>query len=399
MAAIYLIRLGELSLKGDNRIFFEKKLKSSIRKKMDVKDLRIKGSHGRFFIETAEENTPQVEYALSHTFGISAWSKARRVQKTPEMVRTAAVKVIREMVKSGDIDPSLPGGVSFKVESRRTDKSYEQTSYEINCDIGDVLLGTFDFLKVDVKNPDFLLFIEIREEAFVYGRLVPGLGGLPTGTAGKAMLMLSGGIDSPVAGFLMAGRGLKLDFIYFHTYPYTSDEALDKVKKIASLLAPYVTGANLFVVPFTPPQLRINERSLPQEVTLLMRAAMVKIANSLADRHDAQGLVTGESLSQVASQTMESIAFTGSMSNIPVFRPLIGLDKEEIIRKARNIGTYEISILPYDDCCTIFSAPHPLLHPKMDRMTEAWNRLEIAELLDKAVENTERIYIHPVFGM
>jgi thiamine biosynthesis protein ThiI len=399
MAAIYLIRIGELSLKGENRIFFEKKLKSSIRKKVELKNLRIKGSHGRFYVETEEENAPLVEHALSHTFGISAYSRARRVQKSPDMLRVAAVKTVREMLDRGDIEAPITGKLSFKVESRRTDKSYVQNSYEINCDIGETLLDTFDFLKVDVKKPDFLLFIEIREEAFVYGRLVPGLGGLPTGTAGKAMLMLSGGIDSPVAGFMMAGRGLKLDFIYFHTYPYTSDEALDKVKKIASLLAPFVDGANLFVVPFTKPQLRINERSLPQELTLLMRAAMVKIATGLATRHEALGLVTGESLSQVASQTMESIAFTGSMTPLPVFRPLIGLDKEEIIRMARRIGTYETSILPYDDCCTVFSTAHPLLHPKIDRMTNAWNKLEIEDALTQALDNTERIYIHPIYGM
>lgn len=366
---------------------------------MDVKNVRITGSQGRFYIETPEENSEQVEHALSHTFGIVSYSRARRVQKDPDIVDRTALKVIRDLVETGDINPDAPRPVTFKVEARRTDKSYPQNSYQIACNIGASILENFPFLEVDVHHPDFLLFIEIRQEAFVYGRLRPGLSGLPVGSAGKAMLMLSGGIDSPVAGFMMAKRGLKLDFIYFHTYPYTSEEALEKVKKLSATIAPYITGANLFIVPFTEAQLRINERALPQEVTLLMRAAMVKISCRLARIHGGSALVTGESLSQVASQTVESIAFTGSASSLPIFRPLIGLDKEDIIRHARSIGTYETSILPYDDCCTIFSTEHPLLRPKMDRMWDAWKRLELDDLLTRAVEETERKYIHPLYGI
>ncbi len=399
MAAIYLIRIGELTLKRENRVFFERKLKSNLRKCMDVKNVRITGSQGRFYIETPEENSEQVEHALSHTFGIVSYSRARRVQKDPDIVDRTALKVIRDLVETGDINPDAPRPVTFKVEARRTDKSYPQNSYQIACNIGASILENFPFLEVDVHHPDFLLFIEIRQEAFVYGRLRPGLSGLPVGSAGKAMLMLSGGIDSPVAGFMMAKRGLKLDFIYFHTYPYTSEEALEKVKKLSATIAPYITGANLFIVPFTEAQLRINERALPQEVTLLMRAAMVKISCRLARIHGGSALVTGESLSQVASQTVESIAFTGSASSLPIFRPLIGLDKEDIIRHARSIGTYETSILPYDDCCTIFSTEHPLLRPKMDRMWDAWKRLELDDLLTRAVEETERKYIHPLYGI
>lgn len=398
MHVIYLIRVGEISLKGDNRSFFEKRLKTNIRKNLSIKNVAIRNRSGRFYVETDEEHSQEVEKALSRTFGIVGYSKARRVQKDMEVIRRTAVKLIREMTERGEIDPTAQKPTSFKIEARRTDKSFEKNSYEIACDLGALLRENFDFLTVDVKNPDFILFTEIREEAFLYGSVQAGLGGLPIGTAGKGMLMLSGGIDSPVAGYMMAKRGLKQDFIYFHTYPYTSKEALDKVKSLASILSPYMTGANLFVVPFTDAQLRINERAQAQEITLLMRAAMIKIATALAEKHRGGALITGESLSQVASQTIESIAFTGSATNMPVFRPLIGLDKEEIIRRARLIGTFETSILPYDDCCTIFSSAHPLLRPNTERMWKAWKNLEIEEFLREAIEKTERIYFHPVYG-
>jgi len=398
MQAIYLIRFGEIALKGDNRIFFEKMLKLNMRKNLGVKNARILQRAGRFYIETPEEHAAEVERALSHTFGIVGFSRARRVQKDIEIIERASKKVIIDMIAAGDIDPDSAVSTSFKIESRRTDKSFPLDSYGIACRIGDTLRTEFDFLTVDVHEPDFSLFIEIREEAFIYGSLRPGLGGLPTGTAGRGLLMLSGGIDSPVAGYMMAKRGLKLDFIYFHTYPYTSEEVLDKVRQLASILSSYCCGANLFVIPFTPVQLRINERAKPEEITLLMRAAMVKIGTRIARRRSAGCLITGESLSQVASQTVESITFTGSATNLPIFRPLIGLDKEQIIRQARTIGTFETSILPYDDCCTVFSTDHPLLHPHMGRMNNAWENLEIEDLLKQAADSAERIYFHPIYG-
>ncbi len=398
MQAIYLIRFGEIALKGDNRIFFEKMLKLNMKKNLGVKNARILQRAGRFYIETPEEHAAEVERSLSHTFGIVGFSRARRVQKDIEIIEKASKKVILDMIATGDIDPDSAGPTSFKIESRRTDKSFPFNSYDIACRIGDMLRSEFDFLTVDVHEPDFSLFIEIREEAFIYGSLRPGLGGLPTGTAGRGLLMLSGGIDSPVAGYMMGKRGLKLDFIYFHTYPYTSEEVLDKVKHLASILSSYCCGGNLFVIPFTPVQLRINERAKPEEITLLMRAAMVNIATRIARRQSAGCLITGESLSQVASQTVESITYTGSATNLPIFRPLIGLDKEQIIRQARTIGTFETSILPYDDCCTVFSADHPLLHPRLGRMNAAWEHLEVEEFLKEAADSAERIYFHPIYG-
>ena len=395
MNAIYLIKFGELSLKKENRNFYEKKLKSNLRRNIEARDAQIKYTNGRFYVETPEENAPQIEKALSRTFGIVGFSRTRRVQKDIEIIKRTAKKVIETLQAE---NPGLAGTTSFKIEARRTDKSFKLNSYEIACEIGDYLMEQFEGLSVDVHSPDIKIYVEIREEAFIYGNPSRGPGGLPVGTAGRGLLMLSGGIDSPVAGHMMAKRGLKLDCVYFHAYPYTSEDALNKVKELTKILSPYIGGTNFFVVPFTETQLRINERALPQEVTLLMRAGMVKIAEILAHRNRAACLVTGESLSQVASQTLESITFTGSASQMPVFRPLMGLDKEEIIQRARAVGTFETSILPYDDCCTIFTAEHPLLKPGMERMWKSWNRLEIEQLLIQAADQTERYYVHPIYG-
>jgi len=395
MNAIYLIKFGELSLKKENRNFYEKKLKSNLRRNIEARDARINYTSGRFYVETPEENAPQIERALARTFGIVGFSRTRRVQKDIEIIKRTAKKVVEALRAE---NPGLSGQISFKIEARRTDKSFKLSSYEIACEIGDYLMSQFEGLSVDVHSPDLKIYVEIREEAFVYGNPKPGPGGLPVGTAGRGLLMLSGGIDSPIAGHMMAKRGLKLDCVYFHAYPYTSEDALNKVKELTKILSPYIGGANFFVVPFTEVQLRINDRALPQEVTLLMRAGMVKIAEILANRNRAACLVTGEALSQVASQTLESITFTGSAALMPIFRPLMGLDKEEIIQRAREVGTFETSILPYDDCCTIFTAEHPLLKPGLERMWKSWDRLEIEQLLTHAADKTERHYVHPIYG-
>ena len=393
MQAIYLIRVGELALKGDNRSFFEKKLKQNIRKNLGVKGCRVLNRQGRFYVEAPEEHAPQVERALAHTFGIVSYSRASRVQKDMQVIRRTAMKLIQELY------PQRQEPLSFKIEARRTDKSFPLNSYQIACDLGDLLREEFSFLRVDVHRPELKIFIEIREEAFLYGGLKAGLGGLPVGSAGRGMLMLSGGIDSPVAGYMMAKRGLKLDFIYFHTYPYTSEEALDKVKHLSEILGTYCNGGTLFVVPFTEVQLEINRKVKPEEITLVMRAAMVKIAAMAAESRGAGALITGEALSQVASQTIQSISFTGSATELPIFRPLIGLDKEEIIRLAREIETFETSILPYDDCCTIFSSEHPLLRPDRRYMWKLWEEIGIEELLAEAFHKSQGFYVDPIEGI
>ena len=284
-------------------------------------------------------------------------------------------------------------GTTFKVESRRTDKSFPLTSYELSRDIGSEVLDAFPELSVDVHKPAWTISLEIREQAYIYGYERKGPGGLPVGTAGRGILLLSGGIDSPVAGYLMAKRGIRLGAVYFHAYPYTSDQAKEKVISLAGLISPYTGRMRLFIVPFTDVQLRIKERAKEEETTLLMRACMMKIADRIARAREALSLVTGENLSQVASQTTESMRFTQSVTDFPVYRPLIGFDKEEIITLAKKIGTFDTSILPFEDCCTIFSPKHPLVHPELDRMKESYLNLDADELLNSAIENTEIITV------
>ena len=263
------------------------------------------------------------------------------------------------------------------------------------CRLGDHLLKSFPFLTVDCNNPDFTIHCEVREKAVLYVDPHTGPGGLPVGCAGKGTLLLSGGIDSPAAAYLMAKRGLKLDAVYFHTPPFTSDKAEEKVISLARQLAPYCSGLRLFTVPFTPVQLHIKQNCNEEETTLLMRACMMKISEIIGGNNGSKCLVTGEALSQVASQTVESLTFTGSATVFPVFRPLIGYDKEEIILTARMIGTFDISIQPYDDCCTVFSPKRPIVKPAFNKIQHAYEKLEIENLLQEAAENAQCIYLPP----
>lgn len=384
--SLYLIKVGEIALKGENRSFFEGKLRENIRRKLrGIGDCTIGGGNGRFILRAPRHAEELVREVLSTTFGVTSFSPALRVEKRFEGLKEAALRLV------ADLGPELLAG-TFKVEARRSDKSFPLTSYQIVSELGRLLLESYPTLSVDVHRPRWTLDVEIRDRAFLYIVHNQGLGGLPVGCAGRGMLLLSGGIDSPVAGYLMAKRGLHLDAVYFHTYPYTSTEAEEKVRALSRILAPYLGGVNLLVVPFTECQVRIRERAPAEETTLLMRACMMRIAELLAIRRRALSLVTGESLSQVASQTPESIRFTGSLNTLPVFRPLIGFDKEEIIAIARRIGTFETSILPYDDCCTLFAPKHPLIRPELQRMQESFRRLEVEPLLAEAADRAERLF-------
>lgn len=385
MEILYLIKIGELTLKKGNRNQFEKQLKFNIKRKLAGIPTRITIRKGRFFLEGRIEDRNRIEKALSTTIGIAGFTIAYKEKKEIESIHGKALEIARELI-------TQTGGKSFKIETRRADKSFPLTSYEISAGTGAYILDRIPDLKVDVHNPSWIISIEIRDQAYIYGIEEKGITGLPVGSAGRGMLLLSGGIDSPVAGFLMAKRGLRLDAVYFHAYPYTSDEALEKVKSLAAKIAVYTGGINLFVVPFTDFQLLLNSKAREEEVTLLMRAGMVRIADVLAKKRGIQCLVTGESLSQVASQTVESIAYTGSNTDMPIFRPLIGMDKEEIIKTAKIIDTYETSILPYDDCCTIFSPKHPLVKPVKDDLEKSFNSLKADNLLIKAAEESERFF-------
>ena len=384
---LYLIRLGEISLKGQNRNFFEKKLKNNIKLKIHPHRSLLTREKGRFYLYV-DKSCPEeiVIRTLQTTFGVVGFSKAIVCNKDWDEIVNSAKALIEN-------EPFSDGKGTFKVECRRGDKSFFMNSYQIESELGGVVLDRYPDMKVKVKNPEKELRVEVRDKAYLYTSPVPGPGGLPVGTAGKGLLLLSGGIDSPVAFWRMAKRGLKQDCLYFHAYPYTSDMALQKVKDLARIVAPYNQGTNLIVVNFTETELWIKEHSKEEEHTLMMRACMMKVANKIAKARDCKVLVTGEALGQVASQTLESMCFTNSMSEIPVLRPLVAMDKEEIISTARQIGTFETSILPYDDCCVIFSPKHPLVRPEVEQEKKSYNEMNIEELLDKCVSEAEEFEI------
>lgn len=386
---VYLIKVGELTLKKGNRRYFENRLAENIRKKLSPHRGRVDVRNGRFYLTAPKAPEEHIRRTLSTCFGIIGFAPAQVVPKEIDTIVSAAVTAAREAFDQGR------GFTTFKIEARRSDKRFPLSSYEIACAAGDAVLRSLPETGVDVKNPDLTIGIEVREEAYIYGALQGGPGGLPTGSAGKGILMLSGGIDSPVAGYQMAKRGLSLDALYFHAYPYTSREALEKVKDLASILAPFTNGLRLHVIPFTEAQIHMKKMGKPRNLTLYMRAAMVETANLLAKRRRAGAIITGEALSQVASQTIRSIAFTGSFAKVPVFRPLIGMDKEEIISIARRIGTFETSILPYEDCCTIFSPDHPEVNPDPESTREAYLELEMKELLLQAFKDRETFTFLP----
>jgi thiamine biosynthesis protein ThiI len=314
---------------------------------------KIETTAGRFYVRCPEENESSVEDALDRLMGITGWAKTRICEKKPEAVYAACAAEAKALFE---------GGVrSFKIEARRTDKSFPLDSYGIAREAGGAVLEAVPGLKVDVHKPQGIIEVEIREKAYIYGFGRRGRRGLPVGTAGRGMLLLSGGIDSPAAGYMMASRGMKIDAVYFHAAPYTSEEARQKVISLAKIVGRFSLGIRLYTVGFTEVQMRIKDQAPEEWTTVLLRMAMMECAEKLAFSRHSKCLITGESLSQVASQTIENITCTGNRLKLPVLRPLIGMDKEAIIRLAIDIGTYETSILPYQDCCVLFSPPHPIL--------------------------------------
>ena len=285
--------------------------------------------------------------------------------------------------------------LTFKVEARRAKKSYPKTSMEINCDLGEAILEAFPQTRVDVHHPDVMLHVEIRNEIYVYSQIIPGAGGMPVGTNGKATLLLSGGIDSPVAGYMIAKRGVEIEAVYFHAPPYTSERAKEKVVDLAKLVARYAGPIRLYVVNFTDIQLYIYDQCPHDELTIIMRRYMMRIAEHFARQDKSLGLITGESIGQVASQTMHSLAATNDVCTLPVYRPLIGYDKREIVEIAERIGTFETSIQPYEDCCTIFVAKHPVTKPNVEVIRRSEEKLEekIGQLFQKAVDTVEIIEV------
>jgi tRNA uracil 4-sulfurtransferase len=385
---LILIRYGELALKGKNRSDFENRLLENIRQKLKpFAGVKVKKSFGRIFVELGGQESEPVLQALTEVFGIVGISLAKQVPSELENIRQAAVELVR------DLDPRPR---TFKVAAKRSDKSFPHTSQELNHLIGGHVLRNTEGLRVDVHRPELTLKVEVRGKyTYIYGANLPGPGGLPVGSSGKVMLLLSGGIDSPVAGYLALKRGGVLEAVHFHSYPYTSERAKEKVVDLARILTRFGGRIRLHVVPFTEIQTEIRKHVQPSYSITVMRRFMLRIAEQVARNNQALALVTGESLGQVASQTLESMNVINAVTNYPILRPLVGMDKQEIMTISKKIGTYETSILPYEDCCTVFLPKAPKTRPDL-KVTEGMEaKLDVEALVQKAVEETEVLDLRP----
>ena len=387
----FLIKYAEIALKGKNRYLFEDALVKQIRialKKVDGK-FEITKSQGRIYIECLEDyDFEETVGGLQKVFGITGICPVVHVEDHGfEDLQKVIVHYMDEVYPDKH--------KTFKVNARRARKNYPLTSMEINSELGGTILDAFPEMKVDVHTPEIELFVEIREKIYIYSRVIPGAGGMPIGSNGKAMLLLSGGIDSPVAGYMIAKRGVKIDAVYFHAPPYTSERAKQKVVDLARIVSAYTGPIYLHVINFTDIQLYIYEKCPHEELTIIMRRYMMKIAEHIAQETDCAGLITGESIGQVASQTLKSLAATNEVCTIPVYRPVIGFDKQEIIEIANKIGTFETSIQPFEDCCTIFVAKHPVTKPNLNIIKRSERNLEekIDELFQTAIETKELIIV------
>ncbi len=384
----FLIKYGEIGIKGDNRKVFENALLRQIKnvlRKVDG-EFTVSKSTGRVYVEALGEfDEREVRNALQHVFGILWICPVIRVPD--EGFEKLSEEVVRYF------DETYPDkNKTFKVEARRAQKSYPLNSQEMNARLGGVLLDAFPALRVDVHHPDILLRVEVREKFVnIYSEQIPGPGGMPLGSAGKAMLLLSGGIDSPVAGYMVSKRGVFIDAVYFHAPPYTSEAAKNKVIDLGRIISKYTGPIKLHIVNFTDIQMAIYEKCPHEELTIIMRRYMMRIAEEIAAKSECLSLITGESVGQVASQTMQSLFCTNEVCKLPVYRPLIAFDKQDIIDMSEKIGTYETSILPYEDCCTIFVAKHPVTKPRLEKIQKSETKLAdvIDGLMTKALTDHE----------
>lgn len=387
----FLIKYGEIGIKGKNRYIFEDALVRQIR--FALKDVDgefyVHKSYGRVYVDCdGEYDYEETVESLARVFGIVGICPVVRLEdKGFEELKKEVVAYMDEMYPDKN--------KTFKVEARRSKKSYPLQSMQINCQLGEVILDAFPEMKVDVHHPDIMLNVEVREEIYLYSEIIPGPGGMPVGTNGSAMLLLSGGIDSPVAGYMIAKRGVSLEATYFHAPPYTSERAKEKVVDLARLVSKYSGPIKLNVVNFTDIQLYIYEKCPHEELTIIMRRYMMKIAEYFAKQDGCLGMITGESIGQVASQTMQSLNVTNAVCTLPVYRPLIGFDKRDIVEISEKINTYETSILPFEDCCTIFVAKHPVTKPILEKIEKSELNLAegIDELVQKAIDTVEVIKV------
>ncbi|ROR30618.1 thiamine biosynthesis protein ThiI [Mobilisporobacter senegalensis] len=391
MYKAFLIKYAEIGIKGKNRFIFENALKDQVKFALRWVEgtFHVSKEQGRIFVEAMTDyDFDETVEALQRVFGVTGICPVVVIEDNNWEALSKAV---------GDyVDAEYPSkNFTFKVAAKRGDKRYPKTSPEICMDMGEYLLDRFHELKVDVHNPEVMLHVEIRNKAYVFSKVIPGPGGMPIGTNGKAMLLLSGGIDSPVAGYMIAKRGVRIDATYFHAPPYTSERAKQKVVDLARLVSKYAGPINLHIVNFTDIQLYIYEKCPHEELTIIMRRYMMKIAEHIALENNCLGLITGESIGQVASQTLQSLAATNEVCTLPVYRPVIGFDKQDIVNLAEKINTYETSIQPYEDCCTIFVAKHPVTKPSLKVIKYSEKALEekIEELVKVALNTVETIHV------
>ncbi|NLZ71946.1 MAG: tRNA 4-thiouridine(8) synthase ThiI [Clostridiaceae bacterium] len=390
---IILIRLGEVALKGLNRNKFINRLIRNIRYRLkDLGQFNIYQNQTRIYIENKKESTEdfptnEILKRIKDVFGYVSASPVRRFKNDKIELFKQVEQYATELFEAKE-------HFTFKFETKRIDKKFPMRSYEVSSELGALVLDQFpNIAKVDVHQPDFILHVEIREDIYLYHHIQPARSGLPVGSSGKGMLLLSGGIDSPVAAYQMASRGLQLEGIYFHTFPYTSDQAKQKVIDLAKRISDFSGQFHLHIVDFTDIQLEINDKVAPEMLTIIMRRMMMRIADQLAAERNINCLITGESLGQVASQTVDALMCTNQVTIRPVFRPLIGIDKNTTIEIAKNIETYETSILPYEDCCTVFVAKHPKINPNFLDCQQAEKNLDIENLVNQGLEKIETIIV------
>ena len=386
MQDIILLKQGEIVLKGLNKKYFEQKLISNVKRRLrSLGEFDVTCTQSTIYVEPKSDDIDmdETQQAMTKVFGIAAVVRAAACDKTPEAMAQKAIEYMAEAMREAG---------SFKVETRRSDKAFPMTSIELSQYVGNALSDAYEDIEVDVHDPELVVHIEVRDlAAYVHAMPVHGAGGLPVGCSGTAVTLLSGGIDSPVSTYMIAKRGVHLIPVHFFSFPYTSQQAKDKVIELGRLLTEYCGKMTMEVVPFTHIQEEIRDKCPEEYFTLIMRRFMMRIAEQIAQRSNAKAIVTGENLGQVASQTMEAMASTQAVMTLPILQPLIGMDKEEIVERARQIGTFETSILPYEDCCTVFTPRHPRTRPKISEVERAESKLDIDALVAEAVEGIERI--------
>ena len=385
MNDIILLKLGEIVLKGLNRRSFEQKLTANVRRRLaPIGKFRVYCLQSIIYVEGEDGADMDTAFeALKKVFGVISLTRAAACEKDKDAIAKLAIEYLRE---------DMLRAKSFKVETRRSDKAFPMTSIELSQYVGNALSDAYEDIEVDVHDPELVVHIEVRDlAAYVHAMPVHGAGGLPVGCSGTAVTLLSGGIDSPVSTYMIAKRGVHLIPVHFFSFPYTSQQAKDKVIELGRLLTEYCGKMTMEVVPFTHIQEEIRDKCPEEYFTLIMRRFMMRIAEQIAQRSNAKAIVTGENLGQVASQTMEAMASTQAVMTLPILQPLIGMDKEEIVERARQIGTFETSILPYEDCCTVFTPRHPRTRPKLHEVERAESKLDIDALVAEAIEGIERI--------